>query len=285
MSTTQPSALYQEHVLLGASFDEAEAQLSARVLSYLGEKDARLSADEAMLCDLTGSCYLLAEGAYASGFASAAFAGSEAQVGECAFSACLTGDGSVVSVPLLLRTGSDELVVLDVSPRRDVLGGWLSFLRAVDAQGVRPYESVSLEDAHGTLVPLLLAGGGATRVLTDYLGEGSALPKAGTVAQLMLDKIGALVANVAGSGLGAGAYVVFVPVPYARTLWRSFLSFTEVVPVGHARLEEELENALPWGSLLRSSDQIRAERQQLVDWGIVRGDDGFVGARALRGEA
>ena len=280
---SEHSTLYQEHVLLGAEFDEEEgSQRPARVLTYLGEEDLGSLGEGALLCDLSGSCYLLAGGALASGFAAAALAGYLPAVGECAYGACLSGDGSVVGVPLLLRTGSDELVILDASPRGPVLEGWLSFLRSVEARGERPYEGVTLEDAHGTLVPLLIAGPAAHRVLLDYVAEGSGLPAAGEVAQVALDRIGALVAGVPVCGEDAPSYLVFVPAPLAQVLWRSLLSFTEVVPVGHAALEGALELRLPWGSLLRARGRVDAPRQQLVDWGLVRGDDGFVGARALR---
>ena len=279
MSAPEARALCDEHVLLGASFEDDRDGACPRVISYLGEKDLDELGGDAFLCDLSGSCYLLAAGALAGGLATAAFAGRIPAVGECAFGACLSGDGAVVGVPLLLRTGTDELVVLDASPRAGALEGWLSFLRSVEAGGVRPYEGVSLEDAHGTLVPLLLSGAAAERVLLDYVPAGTDLPRAGQLAQLRLDRIAGLVARV--PVVDAPSYLVFVPAPMARVLWRSLLSFTEVAPVGHGALRRALSRGLPWGELLRSTDRVCVGRPELEGWGLVRNGNDFVGARAL----
>lgn len=284
MSRQDALVLFEEHALLGASFEECDGDLPSRVLDYCGESLATLPDDGAALCDLSGSCYLLAGGAYATGLAPAAFAGEEPRVGECEFSACLTGDGSVVGVPLLLRTGDDELVVLDASLRSGIVEGWLSFLSSVEVRGEKPYAGATLEDAHGTLVPLLLAGPAAERVLLDYVSDGASLPAAGSVSQLLLDRIGTLVAHVPAEKDLASCYVVFVPAPLARVLWRSLLSFTEVVPIGHKDLDRLVVRHLPWGPLVGSDGQIVASYQHLVDWGLVRGDDSFVGARALRSQ-
>lgn len=282
MSGAGRGALFEEHVLLGASFEDADGEKPARAAAYLGEDAAGALDDGAVLCDLSGSCYLLASGAVGCGLASAALACELPAVGECAFGACLAGDGALVGVPLLLRTGTDELVVLDATERAPVLEGWLTFLAGIEAQGVRPYDGASLEDAHGSLVPLLLAGPAAARVLEDYLAEGATLPAAGRVAQLSLDRIGALVAHVRLGRAAEDAYLVFVPGPLARVLWRSLLSFTEVSPIGHAALRGLCARLLPWGELTGSAGQVVPTRRQLVDWGLLRVDDGFVGARALR---
>lgn len=269
-------ALYEEHLLLGAEFEEGSSGVP-RVACYAGE-----SADDAgaVLVDLTGCAYLLVGGTDAEDFCAAALAGSRCGVGTLAWEAALNGAGRLVSVPLLMRTGPTEHVVIDASRRSDALGAWLAFLsRASSEEGGAAFPDLTLENACDMLVPLLLAGPSATEVLSDYLSGDSRPPFAGEALQLRLDAIPTLAARLPDA-LEPPAYLVLAPVAAARILWRSLLSFTEVSPIGHRRLRALLDRHLPWaGALVDASSPAR--RSTLADWGLVRGDDTFVGSRAL----
>ncbi len=55
--------LHEEHVLLGASFEESAVTGGPLVLAYAGEKNLDELLPGAVLSDLTGSAYLLVSGA------------------------------------------------------------------------------------------------------------------------------------------------------------------------------------------------------------------------------
>lgn len=277
MSGGAPGVLRAEHELLGARFADLGAGCDA-VARYAGEQGLGESGSDVLLADLTGAVYLLLSGRGAGELGATALAGPALSVGEVACEAVLTGEGGLVSVPVALRTGDDELVVLDAGARGPVLGSWLAFLcDAANRQGPDAFD-VRLHDASAMLVCLLLAGPGAAEVLADYVRDPFELPAPGSVRQVALDAIGCMVARPALPG--DPAYLVFVPPAAARRLWRSLLSFTRVAPVGHAALRERLA-ALPWGALLAEGDVVRADAGLLGTWGLVRDADDFVGARAL----
>lgn len=130
------------------------------------------------------------------------------------------------------------------------------------------------------LVPLLLLGELSGEVLLDYLHNGDELPEPGTTRQLRLDAITCAVTSL-DLPQETPAFHLLVPPGSARVLWRSLLSFTEVTPVGHRALSSLLSRILPWASVLDGSGPARVSREQLEDWGIVRGGVDFVGGRGL----
>ncbi|QOY59772.1 aminomethyl transferase family protein [Thermophilibacter immobilis] len=284
MTSDKPrmGVLYDEHALLHARFSTSEEAGPRRVLSYDAEKGPAHAREGALLADLTGCAYLLAHGPSAPDFARAALAGRRLAVGEADFEAALTGDGSLVSVPLAARCGDEEYVLLDPSPHGDVLDSWLGFLHGVEQDGFTPYANITIEDATDMLVPLLLVGAAARSVLADYVRDPQALPAPGHVTSLQLDRIAALVTRLGAPALDEVAcYLALVPVAFARTLWRSLLSFGEVAPAGLQTVCELSRRALPWGELLSSPDRVSPSRRVLASWGLLRDEDDFVGARGL----
>lgn len=274
------SPLFPEHAVLGARLGEPTCGPEP-VLSYPSEQAGHDGSQGAALADLSGSCYQLLSGPDAAALARAALAGAPLGVGDAAFEASLTGDGGLASVPLALRTGDSEVVVLDPSERGDTLVAWLGFLRSVEQGGVAPFEGAAVEDASEMLVPLLLCGPAARGVLCDYVESAEELPGPGVVRPVMLDKISCLVAGVPLPGGDAGCFLVLVPAGMARVLWRSLLSFPVVDPVGLERVRAIMGEALPWASLLTEGDAHRPSRARLEGWGLLRPEGDYVGARGL----
>ena len=279
MSDARTGVLHEEHALLGASFEPSETTGLLAVRSYAREAACAPAAGEARLTDLTGATYLLVSGSDAEPLAYAAFAGAPLPVGECAFSATLSGDGSLLSMPLVARCGDTEFVVIDPSPRGEALAAWTGLLARAESDGVRAFPLVSICDASEMLVPLALCGPAAEHVLSDYLHDAS-LPAPGQVRQLRLDAIDVVVVRP-GAPLAQDVVVVLVPPARARVLWRSLLSFTEVSPVGVPAFAGLLAGALPWGELLVGAGPEHISRDRLVRWGLVRDGGDFVGGRAL----
>lgn len=266
--------LYAEHLRLGATFGEKRIPLS-----YAGASSPQELAHATVLADVSHVFTLLLGGGPAPSFAHAAFAGEDLGVGSCAFEAVLTGDGAVASVPLLARTGDAEYIALDVTARAEVLDGWLSFLAAVEQDGVAPFAGLDTDDVTGAHALLLLWGPEAKAVLKDYLGADQQVPSVGEVASLLLDKLPCIVASL--PGFASPCYLMFVPPVHAAVLWRSLLSFVQVTPVGVDDLMESMRSSLPWLERLGTTDVVRLSSDELVGWGLVRRAGDFVGARGL----
>lgn len=270
-------ALYAEHLVLGATFDD-----DGRVCTYAAEVDVELARNAsagAFVADIGSVAALLCSGEDAVSFAEAAFAGKKLAVGECSFQAVLTGDGGVASVPLLARTGTTEYVAFDLTPRSAILEAWLSFLSNVNQNGYAPYAHMDTEDVTGSHVMLALWGPAAHHVLADYTHV-DALPKAGEIRSCMLDSI---VCLVACASLGdTSCFVLLVPPQRCVALWRSFLSFTEVEPVGTLAFEALLAARLPWFLSLQTTDTLRVSAQALQDANLLRATPDFVGARGIQ---
>lgn len=281
MPSPRMGTLYQEHVFLGASFAPSLDENYQVVKAYAAEKDATAAAAEGcVLCDLTGASYQLISGPDAAALAGAAFCGRRLAVGECAFEAALGGDGCLMSIPLVVRCGDTEHVVVDLGERGPIGLAWLGFLATAEQDGVRPFGNTSIEDATSMLCPLMLMGARAGHVLSDYL-HGQALPRPGQVVSVALDNIQAVVAAPSLATPGLEAYLLFVPPTKARVLWRSFLSFEEVSPVGLPAAKRLLFSAVPFSDLCEKQDKVIVTRDQLQDLGLLRHDGGFIGQGAL----
>lgn len=281
MSSATYGTLYREHLLLNASFEEAEDGIPPRPATYPGSMPLSFATEGAFLADLTGCTYALMGGANAQALAESSLCGRKLAVGECAFEPALTGDASVASVALCARTGDSEYVILDPTDRGETLVSWLGFLSKVEQDGYAPYAGTTVEDASRMLVPLLMVGACARDVLSDYVKTPQDLPAPGHVAQVRLDSILCVVAALPLPQAGVTGYVVFVSQPQATILWRSFLSFQEVSPAGTVLVDELMRAGLPWAEPLAADGRVVLGEKNLCRWGLLRPGADFVGARVL----
>lgn len=276
--------LHAEHELLGAAFTINPQTNSLIPDSYIAETSfsAEKNSDACCLFDLSGSAYQLVSGADAPAFIDAAFAGPYLEAGDLSFQPAFAGDGSVVSVALVARSGDHEFFYIDISQRGAALSKWLEFITRIKTQDATPYGSVALEDANSLLVPLMLAGPGAHAVLSDYLKHtDQVLPEQGKIASLLLDtRIAALVGHLALEKLDA--FIVLVSPTQARLIWRSFLSFDNVEVHGRQQLTKVCLDTLPWFRLLDGSDKIVVPQDILDVHGFIRKSRDFIGGRALQ---
>lgn len=272
--------LFHEHLLLGGIFEEDEPLLAlpARYGDGSGEHDGLKQA--CGVSDLAGMSVVLVSGAQAPSFMSAACAGESLSVGECAFGAVITGDGTVAAVPLVARTGDTEFLLVDPTERGLSLIPWLSFLSSIEQDGFRPFEGVKVEDVSTSLHPLLLWGPAAAHVLGDYIKAPDALPSRGQIANVSLDRIMSIISHPACGD--NPCYLLLVPPMRARVLWRSFLSFTMVTPVGIDALKSHAQQNLRWLKKMVAEGDADFDHGTLRTHGLVRGQGGYIGERALK---
>lgn len=271
------SFLRTEHELLAAQFKFFEELESELPIAYAGVDEVAVLRNDVGLTDLSGMSAALIAGPVAQAFIEMICAGRKPAVGEACFEPVLAGDASLISISLLSRTGDSEYLLCDVSPRASLLDAWLHFIATAQQNDIAPFKEIQLEDASFELVPLLLTGPEASLVLSDCLAGD--VPAAGQVRSLELDKIRCLVTSLPKPF--DKAYLVMAPPQYARVLWRSFLSFTNVNPVGRTTLFAEAKQMAVWVSWLHSTDRIEKSAQELQTFDLLRQGSDFVGARAL----
>lgn len=273
--------LFEEELALGARFDQGGALSGPR--EYEGVDSGAALASGAALVDLAGMRVLVGGGEAAHGFLDACLAGPRLSLGTCAFEPSLLGDGALASIPLAARTGQREFILMDPTPRSEVLLAWLRFVAQIDQDGFQPYRGLSLDVMTDRLHPLALVGPEAQGVLGDYLPQGhhrQYLPQPGQVRNLDLD--GHISTVSLGLPLEAPAsYLLLVPPAFAPTLWRSFLSFPVVSPVGTQAFLAWQEGLMPSLSHLGDLDRLVLEAGVLEADGLVRPDHDFIGARGL----
>ena len=270
--------LSKEHMLLGGVMAQRHrAQVAMQYHSASDEKNALLTS--CGLTHLADMGMMLVSGTDAPSLIQAAVACNMPVVGSYAYGAVLSGDAALLSVPLVVRTGDTEFLLLDGSSRFELLYEWILWLVCVEQDGKALYAHASVSNESSSLVVFQLAGPRATAILSDYIAKDVQLPKRGCVNNLMLDSAMSIVVH--SSLADQDCYTVLLPPAVAGTFWRSFLSFSEVEPVGYDALKSVERKQIPWSSALSHSDRISATRDMLVAWQICRDSDNFIGARAL----
>lgn len=280
------SMLQQEHMALGAALEELE-DLSVVAQYHDLETEHEALFNGTALIDISWARVLLIQGQPLENFAQAALTCAPLKVGQASPTALLAGDGALINVDLAARTGDQELLLVDTSARFDVLDGWLDFLEHIESDGVAPYAHISHSEQTEALVCLQLTGARAQELLTDYVADKNLLPKPGRVTQANLDKIACILIGLPTASSSEHAhrasYLVLVPAAYAALLWRSFLSFTYVEPVGHRAWDAAERALVPWYEHIQKTKPLMVPASVLESWGLVRQQQNFIGARGLYG--
>lgn len=279
---THHGILYDEHVVLGAtfSFDEAGGEY---VTSYpqqspdtVESKD--LADHECCIADMSGVFYRVISGVDAQAYISMLSATDHAGIGDTRLSCVLSGDGSVISYPFIARTGDSEYVILDTSARSQTLGMWMDFVQHIKQDTYEPFANVHIETYDEKLVPIALYGNGVNQLLLDYIPQDSAIFENHRVNVISLDShITCLCLHPCQSW-----YMLFVPAKYARLMWRSLLSFTYVKPQPYHHACDYLCASQPEELNVNSNDKLTLTFRVLNNYNLVRSDTSYIGARELQ---
>jgi aminomethyltransferase len=196
--------------------------------------------------------------------------------GDIKVTLCLAGDGTIVAPVLLACTAATEFTLWTASECAEGLRTWLEALISVEQNGVKPFDGVKLTDESDTISTLCLAGPDARAILDDYT---LVLPQPNTILDGKLDELGCVLACLELSE--NPAYLVWTHEVQARTLWRSFLSFEQVVPVGASALWAYVGET--WPGIVDFLDEpvLPHKPEDLKLTGLLRSGGDFVGARAL----
>jgi aminomethyltransferase len=205
-----------------------------------------------------------------------AFTAPELAPGDIKVSLCLAGDGTIVAPVLLACTAATEFTLWTASECAEGLRAWLEALIGVEQAGVKPFDGVALSEESETIATICLAGPDSRRILEDYT---SVLPKSNTIIDGRLDKLGCVLAQLDLSN--DPAWLIWTHETQARTLWRSFLSFEEVVPVGASALWAYVGETWPGIVEFLDDPVLPHKPEELKLSKLLRSGGDFVGARAL----
>lgn len=284
-SQGKSGVLSQEHALLGATLEPAaNGYLEA---SYYGDGSQEPEAfrQGAALCDLGSLVSTCISGKEAAAFVSAVFTGPVPFAGQVTCSLALTGTGTIVSPALVAGIGPQDFCVWAPAETAEGLDSWLHGIAAIEQDGKAPYASVSFEPGAPFSTTLAMIGPKTREVLGDYLAEGTALPASGTLANVALDAIECVMLHPEIPGvqkdLRQDAYLLVIPNQKVTVLWRSFLSFNTVTPVGTSAFWGWIQELCPGLVDLLDDPAKPVTPQDLSLTGWLRPTNDFIGARAL----
>lgn len=270
--------LKPEHEFLSATFNADKNKQQVEV--YKGvEVEVQSTLDSCGLCDMSFAKKLLISGEGTTNFIHTAFSAKPMLIGQAGFTCLFSGDGHLIADPLLVRTGTQEYLVIDTDDRFDAMFTWLNWLVNIENEDVKVFEGVSIEDVTSAMTPLLLAGMKSRAILEDYLSDKDILQIPGTCTSCNLDQIPSVSVRLPMEDEG---YILMVPSQFSRVIWRSLLSFKEVEPIGRLAQKDLFENHwFKWMGIKDFEDDDKLPTKMLVEAGIIRSEADFVGARGL----
>lgn len=271
------SPLQDEHKHLGAQF--YTDPFGIEMPDYYAHPENEPEAlKDAAIVDTTNLRLFLIEGTQAQSYVSMVFSAEPLKVGELNLAPVLSGDGHVLSVCVLARTGDNEYLVISLPERAALLFDWMQSIAQIEQEGFKPFSEIKLEEVSGNLIPLYLTGKHIDAILADYLPKNlHTYPN--TIIQTKLDKQTALLAHT--SYKDTASYLVFLPQNVLAVFWRSFLSFPELTPVGNSALYALLDIVSCEMQAFFDDPSISKTPQELGINGLIRTSDGFIGQRAL----
>lgn len=270
------SALVLEHEALGADFEEYNGMYIPASYGNVDEEEKGFLA--CGVADSTANLVLRISGASATSFISTMTTAPSLMVGQCATSLVLSGEGDVIDVMHIARTGAFEYMTISSTDFAEEVLDWLNEAAALERSQIRAFPNLEIEDETGKLVLLQFEGNNVAHVLADYMAKDIELPACGTISSVMFDKIPTLMMRPSES-FSQDRYFVFIPVQLSAVLWRSLMSFDDLVAVGALAVRHA--DYKKCDGLKKHFAGIQAKPSVFGFENFIYRTEGFLGARAL----
>lgn len=198
-------------------------------------------------------------------------------LGEAQYTLILTEDGGIVDDVIVYRTGDMEFMIIGNASNRAKDFAWLQdhLPEIVEVgEGVNNIELVDESDKVGLIA---VQGPKALQIVSELAGEGFEAPRRFNIVSTFLDGVPVMVARTGYTGED-GVEVLAANCDITG-LWRAFLSFPEVTPVGlgaRDTLRLEMGYHLYGNDMDEEVDPISAG----LGW-VVRREGDYVGAEAI----
>ena len=276
-SNALTSALVLEHEALNADF-----QSYNHIFIPSSYGDVSTEKQDFLNCgiqDASAYMVLRLSGASASSFVSTMTTSPMLQVGHCATSLILSGEGDVIDVVHVARTGAFEYMFVSSPDYADETFSWLKEASELERHGVRAFPDLSLNNETNKLTLFQCEGEHIDDVLSDYMQPGVFLPAVGTVSSVMFDKLPTLVLRPT-SNFSSNRYFIFIPPQFAAVFWRSLLSFNQLSCVGFNAVRRADYDLVP--GFKKHFAGLQGKPSLFEFNSFVYRSDGFLGARFLK---
>jgi glycine cleavage system aminomethyltransferase T len=200
-------------------------------------------------------------------------------MGGATASLLLNGEGEIIDLVLLIRTGDREYMVSTNEACRQEVYEWLTAHSTLSDEAGALFEDLAITDESSQLACVALFGEGSQAVLEELAGaELLAFPHSGALTMAQLDTVAALI--LASPVLPGENYELFCQPAAAEGLQYAFMSFPEVQPASFAEYVEQRIQAQTWFAAADSAEYTFPAEAGLEH--LLRLSNDFVGAQALR---
>jgi glycine cleavage system aminomethyltransferase T len=200
------------------------------------------------------------------------------EIGGVTASLLLNGEGGVIDLVSLIRTGDVEYMVVTDGPCRQEAYDWLSAHSELTDDAGAVFPGLAVTDESPQLACIALFGEGARAVLTELAGaELTAFPHTGALTMAQLDTVAALI--LSSPALPGESYEVFCPPAAAEGLIYAFMSFPEIAPATFDEYAGQRVQAGTWFTAADSAEYVFPDEAGLGH--LLRPSADFVGAQAV----
>lgn len=227
-----------------------------------------------LLADITEHGALRVAGAGAAAFVSVMFAGDVTPLDEVmglSQGVFLNGEGQVIDLANVLRTGEGEFLVSGSAANRAELFEWLSAYAAIEDDEGRVFEGVEVEDVSDLLGVLVMAGEGCVEAHDELV---AACEGAVTLLDYRFDE--------PAYGIPAvPAFLMFAPLSAAPAIGEFLQGYPQLYPVGSEEFARICTDAGHWIPELEEGAYLEVRDDRMRPW--AREGGRFVGAGHLNG--
>ena len=278
--------LYAEHAQMGARMGEfGDTEV---VLDYGKKYNDPLPLQEPFVADLSFQGTIRVVGASGLSFLQAMLTADIQQleaIGNSCFSLMLTSQAEIIDIVYVIRTGSDEYILMVDAPVLDECMEWLKNNAHLAVEGQRVFPEVEVEDQSGNLGIICLMGPGALEPLAALAGipaneiEQSDLAGGVRSGLCYTDAVGGLPMMIFSQPQVEGSMLLMQSPTATVALWQALLGFEQLQFMGFEQYVEVRKFCGLWLEGVSEGEYKTPQQAQLQS--LLRKSGGFAGARAL----
>ncbi|MDR3037068.1 MAG: hypothetical protein LBU31_01465 [Coriobacteriales bacterium] len=234
-------------------------------------------------CDMSTLGKLRISGAAAHDFVRIMFTADVApleRLGGAAASFLLTGEGEVIDVVLIIRTGDEEYMVTTSAETAGEAFEWLNAHSAITDDAGPLFDGLTVTNETAALATVVLFGVGSRAVLDELSAQSfETAPHTGRLTMVQLDTVSVLAfESPVLPGIGE-VFELFCPPTSVEGLMHALLSFPEIDPMAPADYRALRAAHGTWFAPATDAAYVRPSDTGFAH--LLRPQNDYVGAKAL----
>jgi glycine cleavage system aminomethyltransferase T len=202
------------------------------------------------------------------------------RLGGAVASLLLTGEGEVIDVVLIIRTGDDEYMVTTSAETVDEAFEWLNAHSAITDEAGAVFDGLAVTNETAALATVVLFGTGSRAVLDELSAQSfETAPRTGRLTMAQLDTVPVLALEspvLPGTG---EVFELYCPPASVEGLMHALLSFPEIDPLTPADYRALRVAHGTWFAPATDAAYVRPHETGFAH--LLRPQGDYVGARAL----